>query len=75
MTEERVEALLRELGVDLGFCLPAEACEALVEKPPSNAEEFARAVFTAEGLDFDSYGRPEIRSAVVVKIDGYLAKQ
>jgi len=74
MTEEQVEALLWELCVDLGFCLPPEAYEALVTNPPAATDEFARAVFTAEGLDFDNYKWPDIRSAVVARIDKYLAK-
>ena len=74
MTEDRVEALLYELCVDLGFCLPPQAYEALTYNPPPDAEAFARAVFIAEGLDFDAYDRPDLRSAVVARIDGYLAK-
>lgn len=74
MTEEKVEALLYELCVDLGFCLPPDAYEALVDNPPGDALAFARAVFAAEGLDFDTYDRPDIRAAVVARIEGYLAK-
>ncbi|MBJ7446639.1 MAG: hypothetical protein JHC81_03810 [Brevundimonas sp.] len=68
MTEDAVEGLLRELCVDLGFCLPPDACDQLVEAPPLAAEEFARRVFQADGLDFDTYDQPGVRDAVVATV-------
>lgn len=71
MRAEQVEALLRELCVDLGFCLPFDAYEQLVDNPPRTADAFARKVFEAEGLDFDTYPHTDIRQAV----EGRIAKQ
>ena len=49
-----VRALLDKLCVELGFCLPPLAKHQLEQAPPDDASEFARAVFTAEGLDPES---------------------
>lgn len=51
MTPAQVEALLYELCVVLGFCLPPEANERLKSDPPADVDEFADAVIRAEGLD------------------------
>ncbi|WP_292171186.1 hypothetical protein, partial [Brevundimonas sp.] len=72
MTEQQVERLLHELCVDLGFCLPPNAYEALVVTPPSTAEDFAREVFQAEGLDFDTDAHPDIRQAVLNRVAKHL---
>lgn len=45
-----ITRLLYELCVDLGFCLPEEAQQALVDNTPATPSEFANAVFVAEGL-------------------------
>jgi hypothetical protein len=45
-----VRALLSTLCIKMGFCLPPPEIETIVELPPRNVEEFARAVFVAEGL-------------------------
>ncbi|WP_296164966.1 hypothetical protein [uncultured Brevundimonas sp.] len=68
MTEVEVERLLGDLCVDLGFCLSPEAYDQLAESPPLAAEDFARRVFEAEGLDFDTYDRPSVRAAVVATV-------
>jgi hypothetical protein len=65
MTSEAVEALLRELCVELGFCLHGEAYDVLVDSPPSSPEAFARSVFDGEGLDFASDARSGLKQAVV----------
>lgn len=72
MQPEKTEALLRELCVDLGFCLPFDAYEQLVDAPPLVAEDFARRVFEAEGLDFDTYPHADIRQAVVDRVSKHL---
>jgi hypothetical protein len=46
-----VETLLRQLCVDLGFCLPPDAHDRLVDNPPADARSFTDAVFVAEGLN------------------------
>jgi ribA/ribD-fused uncharacterized protein len=45
-----VTRLLYDLCVELGFCLPDEAQQALVDNTPATSREFADAVFVAEGL-------------------------
>ena len=47
----RVEALLIDLCVVYGYCLPSEAQEELLANPPDNPETFVDAVVVAEGLD------------------------
>jgi hypothetical protein len=51
MNRQDVESLLRELCVDLGFCLPPDRNERLVDSPPDDVDAFTDAVFIAEGLD------------------------
>lgn len=51
MPPEKIETLLRELCVDLGFCLPPDAEARLKSEPPVDAQEFADAVIRAEGLE------------------------
>jgi hypothetical protein len=46
-----VETLLGQLCVDLGFCLPAESQDVLIDNPPSDPQAFTDAVFVAEGLN------------------------
>jgi len=47
----RVETLLAELCVVLGFCLPPEAVARLKSNPPTDVEQFTDAVIRSEGLD------------------------
>jgi hypothetical protein len=51
MPPEKVEALLYELCVVLGFCLPPNAKARLKSNPPANADDFADEVIRAEGMD------------------------
>ena len=51
MSPAQVEALLYELCVVLGFCLPYEEGQKLMNDPPATTDEFTDAVFRAEGLD------------------------
>jgi hypothetical protein len=46
-----LEALLRQLCVELGFCLPAAEEARLAEHPPDDVDAFADAIFVAEGMD------------------------
>ena len=48
--ENRLEHLLNELCVDLGFCLPAEKRRGISRRERVDALEFAFAVLAAEGL-------------------------
>jgi hypothetical protein len=47
----RIEALLDELCVSHGYCLPPDAWAALVADPPEDVDAFVDAVVVAEGLD------------------------
>jgi hypothetical protein len=51
MNPKRVQTLLDELCIGLGFCLPPQVCAQLKEKPPTNVAAFSEAIFRAEGLD------------------------
>lgn len=68
MTEAQTEALLYDLCVELGFCLPPDAYSDLVEAPPGTPEAFARAVYAAERLDYDADLRIGLREAVFQRI-------
>ena len=46
-----VESLLSKLCIELGFCLPPEHENRLIENPPATIDEFTDAVFRLEGLD------------------------
>jgi len=51
MSSAQVEALLYELCVELGFCLPPGEQARLRESPPTNVNAFTDAVIRAEGID------------------------
>ncbi len=51
MSPPQVEALLAELCVVLGFCLPPDEQARLRESPPNDVDAFTDAVIRAEGLD------------------------
>jgi hypothetical protein len=45
----KVRALLSQLCVKLGFCLPPLEIERLATSPPEDSDEFTEAVLVAEG--------------------------
>ena len=47
----QVAALLSELCVTLGFCLPPDSIKRLQDDPPVDVDAFTDAVILAEGLD------------------------
>ncbi len=51
MPAAKIEALLYELCVVLGFCLSPDAQERLMSEPPADVDAFTDAVIRAEGLD------------------------
>jgi hypothetical protein len=51
MSPPEVEALLAELCIVLGFCLPPDEQARLRESPPTDVDAFTEAVIRAEGLD------------------------
>lgn len=50
LSEAETEALLAELCIKLGFCLPPEARHLLVTTTPANVLDFTDAVFIADGF-------------------------
>ena len=67
----RVEALLYELCVRYGYCLPSDKRDAIVAKPPSDAETFVDAVLRAEGLEPDSVDK-QARKVLVAMVERWL---
>ncbi len=63
LTSPQAAALLDELCVKLGFCLPPADRRRLEGEPPADVDAFTDAVFAAEGLD--PHGRPDLRRQVV----------
>ena len=51
LSESQIISLLERICVDLGFCLPPDAADALASDPPETVDLFTHAVFIAEGLD------------------------
>ncbi|MGI5419879.1 hypothetical protein [Actinomadura luteofluorescens] len=51
LPREDIAHLLRDLCIDLGFCLPPQEQAALCDSPPADVDAFTKAVFRAEGLD------------------------
>jgi hypothetical protein len=62
----RVQVLLDELCIDLGFCLSPVDQDRLRHEPPLVSDAFVDAVFIAEGLDPPAYGH--LRSQVQQKV-------
>lgn len=50
-TSRRIQDLLHELCVELGFCLPPTEQDAILADPPLDVDLFAERVLRAEGLD------------------------
>ena len=64
----RVESLLDDLCIRLGFCLPPDARSRLLETPPADAAAFTDAVFIAEGMNpalVDRHLYRQVRAMVV----------
>ena len=71
LNECQVKALLYELCVWLGFCLPAAEQRRLEQEPPVEVEAFADAVYAAEGAD--PHAHPHIRKQVCDCIAAHFA--
>jgi hypothetical protein len=48
--DSRIAALLEELCVRYGYCLPRDKADAIVAEPPADPQSFVDAVLKAEGL-------------------------
>lgn len=51
LDNREAEILLSVLCTKLGFCLPPEMENKLLENPPATIDDFTNAVFRAEGLN------------------------
>jgi len=62
----KVERLLSELCVELGFCLPPLEQARLQNSPPQDVDAFTDAVFLAEGLNpqYEKQLRRQVRDRV-----------
>jgi hypothetical protein len=47
---QKIYALLSELCIKLGFCIPPEHSVRLQKDPPADIDSFTDAIFWAEGL-------------------------
>jgi hypothetical protein len=63
----RVQHLMDELCIDLGFCLPPVDQDRLRHEPPLDPDAFVDAVFVAEGLDphLDRQLRRQVKDRVI----------
>ena len=61
MNPTEVQQLLDDLCVENGFCVSRLAQNRLKESPPQDVDSFARAIFTAEGLNPEYAGRQLFR--------------
>jgi hypothetical protein len=57
LSPAEVTALLSQLCIELGFCLPPSDCERLRMDCPGDIDSFTDAVFAAEGLPTDTADR------------------
>jgi hypothetical protein len=67
----QVTALLSQLCMKLGFCLPPADCERLRRAPPDTISSFTDAVFTAEGLAPDIADRHLYRQARAIVAEAF----
>ena len=73
MTDSRYDALFDELCVRLGFCsLGLDGENSVKALETADAEALARAVFTAEGLDYDRYENEKVKAGVRACISRHL---
>ncbi len=72
MTEAQIDDLLYELCVDLGFCLHGDAADRFYEDTPTDPASFARAIFEADGVDFDSESSHGLKQAVQARVAKYM---
>jgi hypothetical protein len=74
LSPAQVEALLYELCVVLGFCLPPGGQARLRESPPTEVDAFTDAVIRAEGLDPYADISPHLRRDVRARVSEHFRK-
>jgi len=68
----RVEALLEELCLRYGYCLPREKRDAILAELPVDAQAFVEAVLVAEGRDPSLVDEPH-RKALAEVVEQWLS--
>jgi hypothetical protein len=74
MDQSRVAALLYEVCVDLGFCLPPAVNARLESNPPADVDEFTDVIFREEGMEpyNDTVLRNQVRERVAKHFKKFL---
>ena len=72
MYPARVKALLTELCVELGFCLPPEAQRRIEMAPPADIDLFTDLVFREEGMDPHMPRNAHLRSQVRARVASHI---
>jgi hypothetical protein len=62
LDQTEAEALLSDLCVRYGFCLPSEEHDRLLDNPPQDVLSFVDAVYIAEGLNPETADRSTYRA-------------
>ena len=71
LSEREAESLLSKLCTALGFCLSPDARRNFKENPPATADDFADAVFVAEGIDPSTADRHLYRQVRAMTADAF----
>lgn len=73
MSVDPFDAFFRELCAMQGFCsLGVDGEDSIRNLWPASAEEMARAVFAAEGLDYETYEPAAVKAGVAACITRHL---
>lgn len=70
--EDPYRAMFKALCIELGFCLHDKGEKRVIAARPRGADAMARAVFEADGVDFDAE-RSGLKKAVRECIEEHLA--
>jgi hypothetical protein len=74
LSPTQVEALLSELCIVSGFCLPPDAEARLRQSPPTEVDAFTDAVIRADGLDPYADIPLQLRRDVRARVAEYFRK-
>lgn len=72
LTRKETEVVLSRLCIDLGFCLPFDRENEILNNPPDSVDKFAEAVIRAEGLNHEHIERGlyrEVRDVIAEAFD------
>lgn len=54
LTPREVDGVLSKVCIKLGLCIPSKEQARIAAEPPSDIDEFTKAIFVAEGLSAQS---------------------